>query len=314
MAEGFNRLEEVRKIMQWVRKNEEMQRDRSAKKLAEDLGMAPSTVSKLIKETYSECFVVEPYKNVILTGKWPNNIVFDWETLKPLETPEVEKRFRSAGQSETAAIPEIDWSVADEYLAYMNTMILATEMVSLEDMIDGVPDEQYKILSQGFTALSILLQRRGPRPQPGFFHKITQLHYTEGAVKTPILDKLLPEMPEVIDDRPYYKNVPLVPDHRTDLTEKEYLNYAKLGRDGQEEYKKEQLRLGIFVDNRVAAKPQQALVSELSFINDYSTYQQDSDLRTKYVDDFVLTDSGEEPLMPNQSTTREIEIEEWNGE
>lgn len=174
----MDRLGRIREIMQWVRNCNEKERPVTITRIAEDLELPPASVNRLINQIYPECFIVEPYVGVFLTGKWPNDIAFDWETLKPLEKTDVVSKFRPPkdGFTPKATKPkQIDWSTAEnqEGFEWLNGLLGGT--ASVEFLVDGACDELYAAVIN----VAALLEMRGPKEQVGFFHKTTGLHFTK---------------------------------------------------------------------------------------------------------------------------------------
>jgi hypothetical protein len=166
--------------MQWVRKTEESGRVKSVRRIAEDLDLPQSTVNKLVTQVYPECFIIEPYVSIILTGKWPNDIAFDWETLKPLENLSVEARFRAPkdGFTPKDKPKKIDWTGDVQYgLESWNKIITLEFPMSVEQLVDLIEADLYQEIVDGLNAIAFLFEARGKQPKPGFFHKTTGLHY-----------------------------------------------------------------------------------------------------------------------------------------
>lgn len=177
----MDNLTRVREIMQWVRVCRQKEKKVTKAQIAADLDLPPSSVTRIVDTYYEECFNVEPHHGVTLTGNWPEDIAFDWETLKPLETPNDDAKFRPPKTDQLTATPvkkkEIVWDSIEmqDNWEIVNDLLLPPYTVT--DVVDTATEEIYN----AFNALSDLLKLRGPNPKKKFFRETTGLFYSKDA-------------------------------------------------------------------------------------------------------------------------------------
>lgn len=174
----MNQLRRCREIMAWVRKRSADERILTTAGLALELDYAQTTIHRIVTRLYPECFDVEPYVGVTLTGNWPGDIAFDWETLEALEYTDPVEKFR-APKTAKSAKAAINYSEAQYGLEAWNTIITKPQIFTVEHLVDQIEREQYEDIVTGLEALSSLLRARGPLPKSGYFHQTTQLHFKQ---------------------------------------------------------------------------------------------------------------------------------------